>query len=199
VVLKPVVNPVPLLGKKVDLLPIPARDTPVGYDLMVGDWVAPRGKGTNTDFLVNFHSAGTPTAESFDLTLTLSFPNNADGLQKVIAAPRQGSVLRLRTAPEGGYTNSMVKHVFRASATTPTSTDEDPNANYFFRVRTQQSNGQVTSALYGKFYGDFVLTPNDELRFTYYLNPTANSRNLEFNTKSNLLKNLKSFEKPNEP
>ena len=42
------------------------------------------------------------------------------------------------------------------------------------------ANGNVKSALYGKIYGDFM-------KFTYYLNPTPNSRNMEFDPKNNLL------------
>jgi hypothetical protein len=64
----------------------------------------------------------------------------------------------------------------------------DPNRDYYFRVRTAlDPNGDVKSALYGKIYGDFM-------QFTYYLNPTPNSRNIEFDPNQNLLGGLQSFE-----
>ncbi len=47
--------------------------------------------------------------------------------------------------------------------------------------------GNIVSAHYGKIYGDFM-------QFSYYLNPTPNDRNVEFDPKQNLLKNLKSDE-----
>lgn len=39
--------------------------------------------------------------------------------------------------------------------------------------------GNIISAQYGKIYGDF-------LAFTYYLNPSPNDRNVEFDPDQNL-------------
>ncbi len=197
--LKPIVNPIPLYGKRVDLLPIPAQDTAIGYDLMAGDWVTPRGRGTNADVFFNFHRQFTNVALPFDLSVDITFPNDGDGLLAANTAYRQGSILRLRTAPETGYTNALTRRIFRATASTPINSGTDENRNYFLRVRTQQSNGQITSALYGKIYGDIALSAFGKLRFTYYLNSTPKSHNLEFDTRSNLLIKLASFEKPGEP
>lgn len=41
------------------------------------------------------------------------------------------------------------------------------------------------SALYGKVYGDFRVNELRGVSFTYYLNPTPNDRNLEFDRKTN--------------
>jgi hypothetical protein len=41
-------------------------------------------------------------------------------------------------------------------------------------------NGNIKSALYGKIYGGFE-------NFQYYLNPTPNDRNVEFDPDHNLL------------
>jgi hypothetical protein len=60
-------------------------------------------------------------------------------------------------------------------------------------VRTVlDEQGNVKSALYGKIYGDFM-------HFSYYLNPTPNSRNVEFDPKRNLSKNLSNMEGVSEP
>ena len=75
----------------------------------------------------------------------------------------------------------------------PVDTNRDENRNYFFRVRTVlDEEGNVKSALYGKIYGDFM-------QFRYYLNPTLNDRNVEFDPEHNLLEGLKSTEKVMEP
>ena len=67
------------------------------------------------------------------------------------------------------------------------------NHNYYFRVRTVlDGNGNVKSALYGKIYGDFM-------QFNYYLNPTPNDRNVEFDPKKNLMENLGPLESVSEP
>ena len=68
-----------------------------------------------------------------------------------------------------------------------------PDRNYFFRVRTLlDEHGNVKSALYGKIYGDFM-------QFAYYLNPTPNDRNVEFDPKQNLLHGLKPTEEVTAP
>jgi hypothetical protein len=71
---------------------------------------------------------------------------------------------------------------------------------YFIRVRTVLGeNGNVKSALYGKIRGDFrfyagTKAPQAGMGFDYYLNPTPNDRNLEFDPKRNLMTNLKPLE-----
>ena len=55
-------------------------------------------------------------------------------------------------------------------------------------------NGNVKSALYGKIYGDPM-----QMNFRYYLNPTPNDRNIEFDPKQNLLGGLKPVEQVDAP
>src|ERR1700690_143089 len=71
-------NPVPMVVKKVEEY-LPVLGKPVGYDLLIGDWVAPYGKGTTNDFtfkadrqLVNDWT--------YSGTLSLPFSDPADGL-----------------------------------------------------------------------------------------------------------------------
>jgi hypothetical protein len=72
--------------------------------------------------------------------------------------------------------------------------------NYFFRVRTiLDKDGNIESALYGKIHGDFQLDHHGNIGFTYYLNPTPNDRNVEFDPKQNLFKNLPSSEQVRQP
>ena len=67
-------------------------------------------------------------------------------------------------------------------------TDTFSKPNYFFRVRTVlDEHGNVKSALYGKIYGDFM-------QFTYYLNPTPNDHNIEFDPPRNLLGGRRRFQ-----
>ena len=72
--------------------------------------------------------------------------------------------------------------------------------NYFFRVRTVLNKaGEVESALYGKIHGDFSLDHNGVFGFSYYLNPTPNDRNLEFDTRQNLFTKLRPEEWVSQP
>ena len=53
--------------------------------------------------------------------------------------------------------------------------------NYYIRVRTVlDDDGNIVRAHYGKIYGDFM-------KWTHYLNPTPNDRNVEFDVKKNLI------------
>jgi hypothetical protein len=65
-------------------------------------------------------------------------------------------------------------------------------------------NGNVKSALFGKISGNFKLyagtiKPHSGMGFDYYLNPTPNDHNLEFDPKHNLSTNLKLLEGVNAP
>jgi hypothetical protein len=119
----------------------------------------------------------------------VSFPKVGDGIQKFTVPDSEG-VSGLRSAheaPADGYQPQWVQTDNRKPGK-PVETNRDPNRNYYFRVRTVlDSNGSVKSALYGKIYGDFM-------EFNYYLNPTPNDRNVEFDPKQNLLGGLESFE-----
>ena len=61
-------------------------------------------------------------------------------------------------------------------------------------------DGNIVQANYVKFIGDFNFDPRAEgkaasyLELTYNLNPTPNDRNLEFKSKQNILRGLKSNE-----
>ena len=82
--------------------------------------------------------------------------------------------------------------------------DDAKDQNYYFRIRTvSDEKGVVKSALYGKLYGDFALDPINSkttwILFTYYLNPTPNSQNIEFDPNQNLLKDLPASQQVKDP
>jgi len=206
VILKPVGNPIPMYVKNFGDRSVPVSDEPVGFDLMAGDWVAPCGKGRASDFTVRYrvHSEGTietryGPVRTADRTLTVVFPNDGDGVKAVQVPLQGGSVLRLPpTAPENGYVTNVVKRVVKDQSGLRSDIREDQN--YFFRVRTKKDDkGNVVSALYGKIYGDFQFDEHGRVTFTYYLNPTPNDRNVEFDPKQNLFKNLSSLEEVRVP
>jgi hypothetical protein len=195
VVLKRIIKPIPMYAKEVRTH-VPDLDKPVGYDLTIGDWIAPYGKGIQSDILFKAHFDKSNSDES-DFTLTVSFPNQKDGIQE-FSAPTyylgsQGSALRSsEEAPADGYQPEWIQTDNRKSGQ-PAMTRQDLNRNYYFRVRTKvDDRGNIVSAHYGKIYGDFMT-------FKYYLNPTPNLRDIEFDPKQNLLTNLNEFEGVSEP
>jgi len=185
IVLKQIGQPIPMYAKKINAQP-PDNGKPIGYDLIVGDWVAPYGKGINPDILF-IREYNRKSLQDYDYKLTVSFPKAGDGIQEfqVPYKNMEGSALRLpHEAPADGYQPQIVR--LNISHTGQKLIfDYDENRNYFLRVRAVlDENGNVKSALYGKIYGDFM-------QFAYYLNSTPNSRNVEFDPKRNLMKNLK--------
>jgi hypothetical protein len=190
IVLNRIVKPISMYAKSVNLS-MPIFDKPAGYDFELGDWVGPYGKGINSDIIFTAHYDKRSRLD-FDYKLIISFPKQGDGIQ-VFSTPEQGSELRSsHEAPEIGYQPEIVReHNERPDRIL--KYDNDPKRIYFFRVRTKlDENGNVVSAHYGKIYGDFM-------QFRYYLNPTPNDRNIEFDPKRNLSKNLSNMEDVSEP
>jgi hypothetical protein len=195
---------------------VPDETKPVGFDLMVGDWVEPYGKGKISDFIFHFEIAPTTWITNFygniprpralnDWKRIITFSNDGDGIQ-TFEALRHG-LRSPRQAPLDGYEPSLTQHEYDepyqkvemrgGKQQEETYTRFYPcyqkDRNYFFRVRTKKdANGNIVSALYGKIYGDFNngnsgVETRKEINFTYYLNPEPNSRNMEFDSKQNLL------------
>jgi hypothetical protein len=191
IVLKPVLNPIPLYVKRVETK-IPADDVALGFDLQVGDWVTPHGKGIKSDLL--FHSSRDITSpEDFDATLTLSFPNDGDGIILLETPSRDVSELRMPYhAPDSGYKPSHTWSHSREPGKMIDGTPPTIRQNYFIRVRTVTgSNGSIESAHYVKVHGDIDMyvgtkAPKAGLGFTYYFNPSPNDTNLEFIRTQNL-------------
>ena len=178
--LKKVHQPIAMYAKAITFIKFPVFNKPIGYDLMAGDWVAPYGKGITGDFLFTENHADAKSQYTF----TVSFPNPSDGIQGFTRDWNQGvsDLLSAHEAPVDGYKPQYLQTQM-----------PNPDRIYYFRVRTAlDSQGNILSTHYGKIYGDFM-------QFTYYLNPTPNSRNIEFDPKQNLLRGLQSFEQVTEP
>jgi len=212
ITLKKKVNPIPMYAKWVRDAMIPADGQPVGFDLMKGDWTQPQGRGENADIffrldrqpereVMRYWGKQPRPQKLFDITLYVSFPNEGDGIRSVfIPLLAGGSSLHLpAVAPEKDYITNIVKRIYQTE-NQPSHSDVREDQNYFFRIRTKKDDkGNIVSAFYGKIYGDFSGFDYGKLTFRYYLNPTPNDRNMEFDPKRNLFKNLKSTEEVREP
>lgn len=193
-VLKEKVNPVPMYVNRVDFADKkpPAFDKPIGFDLTVGDWVGPYGKGKTPYMLFTWHvdydtNSVTHGRHGREEKMTISFPNPGDGIQefdfplhinKRLGEGNEWSELHSPPlAPIDGYQPELVKLSRWNYHKLPNEFDYDYlHKNYFFRVNTvTDAEGKIISAQYGKIYGDF------EQALTTYLNPEPNSRELEYN------------------
>jgi hypothetical protein len=206
VILKPIGDPIPMYVKSFGDRSVPVSGKPAGFDLIAGDWVAPHGKGKTSDFVLQYMVQSEGTIETrygpvktADRTLTVVFSNEGDGVKAVQIPLQGGSALRLHeSAPENGYASNVVKRVVKDQ--NGLHSDIQRDQNYFFRVRTKKDDkGNIVSALYGKIYGDFQFDERGRVTFTYYLNPTPNDRNVEFDPAKNLFTGLSSREQVHEP
>lgn len=202
IVLRKIVNPVPMYAKRVEAF-IPPMNEPIGFDLAKGDWVVPYGKGDVEDFTFLFRGRFTG-ARDRDETLQLTFGGSKDGIQGISASPSHGSQLRLPPeAPEHGYTNLWVREKTMHPGSPRRNQEIQPDQNYFFRVRSVvDEQGKIKDAKYGKLHGDFDFGYADSnkvlLTFTYYLNPDG-TRNMEFDPSRNLFTDLPSAEQVRDP
>lgn len=182
-------NPIAMYAKKVTNVS-PGYDkaklkqiNKVGFDLIVGDYVAPYGSGVVSDVVFRTESIRR-SWDDFELKRLITFSNKLDGLIPYYFEHKESAYKGPYLTPLEGYKNEWLQRFSRR----PEEADQgniDGNRNYFIRIRTEvNKEGEITHAYYGKIYGDFP-------RFTYYVNPTPNDRNIEFDPGKNLLDNLK--------
>lgn len=185
IVLKKLVNSIPMYARWVDSEPSAFKktgrppinfNTSIGYDLIVGDWVAPYGKGVDTNILFT-EEFNKESITDFYYKLTVSFPNDSDGIQEyTMPEAEKGSGLRSpHIAPLAGYQSQLTKENYHHPGELGKPYDFNENRIYFIRVTLPDGPH------FGKIYGDFM-------QFTYYLNPTPNNQNIEFDPKHNLIK-----------
>jgi hypothetical protein len=202
VVLRKIEKPVPLYGKQA-WIEIPQTNTPCGYDLEAGDWIAPYGKGKTVDFVMTLNRQY-ENRRKFNVSVVLSFSNALDGIQETkLPEDYRNSIFKWpRLAPDTGYEATFTTRLEAIPGKGYNDTASEKQA-YFFRVRTVERDGKIVSALYGKIGGGLRLAPSNsktcELYLAYYLNPTSLDRNMEFDLKHNLLTNIGQFEDLREP
>jgi len=203
VVLRKIVNPIPMYAKKVSAK-IPAMNQSVGFDLSVGDWVKPFGKGTTSDFILNMSKVQNGPKD-FNEKLIITFTHNGDGIQVAQKTSKQdqgGSILNFpRNAPQEGYIDNWATTISYVSGSY--KEERSNGIGYFFRVRTIKTNkGEIQSSDYGKISEDIDFfetgTSHPGISFTYYFNPTGTT-NLEFDKSKNLLTNLDDLEQVHNP
>ena len=170
-------------------------------DLLKGDWLPPVGNGERTDVVFTRlprEDLGMGTnaigiaASAYRDTMSVMFTGEGNGLVEV--ACLDGAGIKIREAPNDGYRQNYVCWK-RRGKDLQRSSHFDKRRNFAFRIRTERDEkGKITSAYYGKIYGDIdfkkLIGVNVEAvaapSFCYYLNPTPNDRNLEWDMKTNL-------------
>jgi hypothetical protein len=206
VILRPIINPIPLFSKTVQV-DVPALGKLCGYDLEVGDWVAPYGQGRTTDFAFKINKQ-MKNSSDFDIKGDLTFSDSLNGLQAAaISEIASNSIFRWpRQAPESGYESEFhLQYTLSIDSSTVVRSFKPRTEweGYFFRVRSTIQDGKLISAHYGKIRGGIEMEPRGTstctISFTYYYNPTPLDKNLEWDTHRDLFTKLGPGQRPRYP
>ena len=182
------------------------------YDLVLGDWLPPEGKGEHADLEIRtkltidevLRAGRTRRKVFFEFRNEVDFVGHGNGCREEMVAPTAG--IKLRVAPDAGYTSKIVKRfgarrkIVGPNINQDGYSDSDPNRCYYFRIRSRfDDKGNLVEAYYGKIYGDFNFHGRWDwgfqgVDFLYYLNPTPLDRNLEWDMKTNLCQGAGRYE-----
>ena len=210
VMIKKIGKPIPMIvrlangGSKSRMKPTSSQiGKELAWDLVKGDWVAPDGGGKVSDLIVKFESAYVDE-HNRAAKVRIKFANGDDGCIPLHKITGEESLLSFpREAPVEGYdTRELIysseykehKDASGYKETTFTKLPIPPHEGYLLRLRTRKDeNGRIVSAIYAKITNplelDDILFQGRRrlfLNFDYYLNPTPNDRNLEYDQKNNL-------------
>ena len=188
IVMRRIINPVPMTRKNITTH-LPLNDEPVGFDLEVGDWVAPHGKGKTADFQMTGTLLRFETRNNSETRILMKFTDELCGIQSFIAPIINGlgklrsQLMPPHTALDDGYEQALplwciIGRTYRAQ------TNIVKDRNYLFRTRVVvNDDGEIIKANYGWTIGDIEIDPNDGkkiwMRFSYYYNPDPLSKSLE--------------------
>ena len=206
--LQRVEHPIPLSVKNVRPKVAPetfdGTNAVLRYDLVLGDWLPPEGKGEHADLEIRTKLTINEVLQVgrrrkkvfFEFRTEIEFAGEGNGCCAEMTAPTMG--IKLRSAPEAGYGKTIVnrfgvkRKIVGPNVNEAEYSDSNPNRCYYFRIRSRfDDKGNLVEAYYGKVYGDFNFHGDWYLGFQgfdflYYLNPKSLDRNLEWDLKTNL-------------
>ena len=196
VTLKEKRNPIPMYVKQIGIR-VPKKGEAVGVDLKVGDLVSPHGKGEYAHIMLKcWGDKPIPLTLAVSRYLTLSLDNEGEGFIRG-GKDLQSAFYSLHEAPENGY-EQAISFCYRRTNDKVLEEGELPKSEYLiFRTQVEPGkDGEIEKAHYGKIYSMwFDISANDRegaaISLTYYLNPTPNDRNLEFDPDKNLFEERK--------
>jgi hypothetical protein len=194
IILRKINNPIPMYAWNMRRMDYPVgTNVWVGYDMLLAEWMPPHGKGEIED--VRFHVLR--AADAYDRTqpavvLTVLFTGEKNGVCGIddLTISYQSWLKLPYSAPREGYSEKefrfeklLGEHEFKTMTNTGTT-------NCFFRVRSKtDKDGNFIEGLYGKIHGPVGVEGGKHIPICmiYYVNPTPNDLNMEFDPKRNLV------------
>lgn len=197
------INPIPMYANwKCGITPIPIRNEWIGLDMTKNEWLPPYGNGVHADVEIIHEWDGKVAAEYTGSTLRIRFPDKDAGYYAFHYEVRKMyDTVRFKSPyhalPNETYQKEMIFSEKFDPQTKKWERHLFPDGTgYIFRTRTRFDNdGQLVGAHYGKIYQPAppIFTfwfGTSRIHLPFYLNPTENDTNIEFDPKQNLLKNV---------
>lgn len=198
-VLRKINNPIPMYAWGMYKLDYPVKTNEwVGLDMLQAEWMPPYGKGQTEDVQICIvRNRGKRDYEKTPLSVvSIRFMREFNGVTGIpetavceqswfklpYAAPRDGYAMKDFSVSHFVSLEGDVEHYSMSTGTT----------NCFFRIRSRlDKDGNFIDGLYGKIKGLVKIGnggPNNiSLSLDYYVNPTPNDLNMEWNPKLNLV------------
>jgi hypothetical protein len=196
IIIRKIKNPIPMYQWGIQRMEYPVKTNEwVGYDMLQAEWMPPYGKGLKEDLQICVaQNRGKRNIEKTALSVvSVRFVGKYNGVEG-ISERSVSSQSRLRLpyfAPRDGYTmQELVVSLFVTIEGTPVYVGSTGTTNCFFRIRSQvDTDGNFLDGLHGKIMGPVSSGggKNIKLEMNYYVNPTPNDLNMEFDTKHNLV------------
>lgn len=200
-----VVRPIPLFVNAVRFrLPsvedesVKVTNVVLQFDLLIGDWLPPHGKGKRCDLILSSRLESRAPSEGYVFVNQVEFAGCENGACLCVPDPAKG--VRIRRFDEG-LKSPFVRQVtlnrglvLRRSGegrSFERFNDSNPDRCAAFRIRSERDGeGRLIRAWYGKFYGDVRFEGDDAhglttVSFLYYVNPTCLDPNLEWDCRNN--------------
>ncbi len=175
VVLKPIKKPLShrayYYKKSFERTDLPIVDLPMAFDLKVGDFLPPYGKGVETDFVMTYQEI------DGKWRCLLSFPRELDGVYVNNCDAASDFPTEYHANTNAIYKKEISFDYGAYKQTLP------ENKYLVLRTRTKvNEKGELTEAYYSKICGGMNVS-RYEIKIKYYRNPEKNSTNLEFEPK----------------
>ncbi len=198
-VLRKITNPIPMYAWGMYKLIYPVRESEwVGYDMLQAEWMPPYGKGMTEDLqmCVVCNSGERDNGKVPLSVVSIKFLGKHNG---VTGIPDQSvcgqSWLKLPySATRDGYMTQdfIISHFVSREGDVEHYAMNTGTTNSFFRIRSRiDKDGCFIEGLYGKIRGLVKIGnggPNNiTLDMDYYVNPTPNDLNMEWDPKCNLV------------
>jgi len=195
-VMREIKNPIAMYawGLHLEKYPVTTNQW-VGFDMLLADWMPPHGLGKVEDarFQISQDLEGDGLKKP-QRVLDIEFPGAKNGLQALDdRAVSYNSHFKFPySAPKDGYLQkNLILEKWRNQVEYKDITNIG-STNCFFRIRSKVAkNGDFVEGLYGKVQGPIDFQGRSKrlsLRMIYYVNPTPNDLNMEFDPEKNLIK-----------